>query len=276
MVVSGARSDRGYEFLAIALPLPHGTHSNLALYYLHTGRQVNWPPGFSKPYLDFQMRTLRPSGKIHSFLNGLFTAGYYDKETKTQVPATIAVPNYPGMEVNLYHPPDDTTARTECDAIANINARAEAVNETVVGGFWKVVITSTEPQMLSFHIRFPGLTRAYLEGKFDGEVQTLVEGLKETPYGYAFVTGGPGSGKTTTAMKLVTAIVSGDVGETRQHEPKLTVAIESDPVTSNKPESTGWLDVDDDDTCSEASFCSAVPHLAVGPGTDKLEQEHIT
>ncbi|RKL27006.1 hypothetical protein BFJ72_g13440 [Fusarium proliferatum] len=214
------------------------------------------------------MRTLRPSGKIHSFLNGLFTAGYYDKETKTQVPATIAVPNYPGIEVNLYHRPDDTTARTECNAITNINARAEAVNETVVGGFWK----------------FPGLTRAYLEGKFDGEVQTLVESLKETPYGYAFVTGGPGSGKTTTAMKLVTAIVSGDVGETRQHEPKLTVAIESDPVTSNKPESvtsdkpesTGWLVVDDDDTCSEASFCSAVPHLAVGPGADKLEQEHIT
>ncbi|CZR43054.1 uncharacterized protein FPRO_08030 [Fusarium proliferatum ET1] len=255
MAVSEARSDRGHEFLAIALPLPHG---------------------FSKPYLDFQMRTLRPSGKIHSFLNGLFTAGYYDKETKTQVPATIAVPNYPGIEVNLYHRPDDTTARTECNAITNINARAEAVNETVVGGFWK----------------FPGLTRAYLEGKFDGEVQTLVESLKETPYGYAFVTGGPGSGKTTTAMKLVTAIVSGDVGETRQHEPKLTVAIESDPVTSNKPESvtsdkpesvtsdkpesTGWLVVDDDDTCSEASFCSAVPHLAVGPGADKLEQEHIT
>ncbi|KAF5718282.1 hypothetical protein FGLOB1_1732 [Fusarium globosum] len=261
MAVSEARSDRGHEFPAIALPLPHGTHSNLALYYLHTTcRQVNWPPGFSKPYLDFQMRTLRPSGKIHSFLNGLFTAGYYDKETKTQVPATIAVPNYPGIEVNLYHRPDDTTARTECDAITNINARAEAVNETVV----------------AFTSGFQASLVLTLKENFDGEVQTLVESLKETPYGYAFVTGGPGSGKTTTAMKLVTAIASGDVGETRQHEPKLPVAIESDPVTSNKPESTGWLDVDDDDTCSEASFCSAVPHLAVGPGADKLEQEHIT
>lgn len=103
-----------------------------------------------------------------------------------------------------------------------------------------------------------------------------MESLKETLCGYAFVTGGPGSGTTTTAMKLVTAIVSGGVGETRQHEPKLTVAVESDPVISNKPESTGWLDVDDDDTCSEASFCSAVSHLAVGPGAYKLEQEHIT
>lgn len=51
MAVSEARSDRGHAFLAIALPLPPGTHSNLAVYYLHTGRQVNWPPGFSKPYL---------------------------------------------------------------------------------------------------------------------------------------------------------------------------------------------------------------------------------
>ncbi|KAG5806886.1 hypothetical protein H9Q74_010177 [Fusarium xylarioides] len=59
-------------------------------------------------------------------------------------------------------------------------------------------------------------------------------------------------------MKLVTAIVSGGVGEIRQREPKLTVSGESDPVTSDKPESTAWLDVDDDDT------------------TEKLEQEHIT
>ncbi|CVK92791.1 uncharacterized protein FMAN_07634 [Fusarium mangiferae] len=66
--------------------------------------------------------------------------------------------------------------------------------------------------------------------------------------------------------------------------PSSLFAVESDPVTSDKPESvtsdkpesTGWLDVDDDDTCSEASFCSAVSHLAVGPGADKLEQDHIT
>ncbi|KAF5703997.1 hypothetical protein FMUND_12756 [Fusarium mundagurra] len=264
IAVADGGSDRGPEFPAVALPLPPGTHSNLAL-YLHTGRQVNWPPGFSKPYLDFQMRTLRPSGQFHKFLNGLFTPGYYDKETKTQIPATIAVPNYPGVEVNLYHRPEDTTARTECNAITNINARAEAVNETVVGGFWKYSHNfQAEPQMLSFH--------------------GLVERLKETPYGDAFVTGGPGSGKTTTVMNLVAAIVSGGVGETRQHQPKLTVAVGSEPVTSDKPESvasdkpesTGWMDDDNDDTCSEASFCSAVSYLAVGPGSDQLQQENIT
>ncbi|CVK92792.1 uncharacterized protein FMAN_07635 [Fusarium mangiferae] len=124
MAVSEARSDRGHAFLAIALPLPPDRS---------TGPQASRSP----TYLDFQMRTLIPSGQIHNFLNGLFTAGYDDKETKTQVPATIAVPNHPGIEVNLYHRPDDTTARTECDAITNINARAEAVDETVVGGFWK-------------------------------------------------------------------------------------------------------------------------------------------
>ncbi|KAF4443432.1 hypothetical protein FACUT_1356 [Fusarium acutatum] len=59
-------------------------------------------------------------------------------------------------------------------------------------------------------------------------------------------------------MKLVTAIVSGGVGEIRQHEPKPSVSGESDTVASGKPESTAWLDVDDDDT------------------TEKLEQGHIT
>ncbi|PNP79700.1 hypothetical protein FNYG_07046 [Fusarium nygamai] len=76
-------------------------------------------------------------------------------------------------------------------------------------------------------------------------------------------------------MKLVAAIVSGGVGGTRQHQPKLTIAVVSDSVTSDNPESTACLDADDDDTFSEASFCSAVSKLAVSPGAHKLEQEHI-
>ncbi|QKD54527.2 uncharacterized protein FOBCDRAFT_118018, partial [Fusarium oxysporum Fo47] len=197
MAVSEVRSDRGPE-------------------------QVNWPPGFSKPYLDFQMSTLRPSGKFHTFLNSLFNAGYYNKETKSYIPSTIAIEGYTGVEVNLYHRPDDTTTRTECNTITEINARAKAVTGTVVGSFWNYShnFHHAEPLMLSFHVRFPGLARAYLNGEFEGECERLVESLKETPHGYAFVTGGPGSGKTTTAMQLVAAIVSGGVGEIREHEPK--------------------------------------------------------
>ncbi|KAF5642326.1 hypothetical protein F52700_3174 [Fusarium sp. NRRL 52700] len=242
MAVADGGSHRGPEFPAVALPARIPTWLSTVCILVD--------------------KTLRPSGQFHKFLNGLFTPGYYDKETKTQAPATIAVPNYPGIEVNLYHSPDDTTARTKRNAITNINARAEAVNEAL----------------------FPGLARAYLEEEFDGKVKGLVERLKETPCGYAFVTGGPGSGKTTTAMNLVAAIVSGGVGETRQHQPKPTVAVGSEPVTSDKPESvasdkpesTGWMDDDNDDTFSEASFCSAVSYLAVGLGSDQLEQEHIT
>ncbi|EWZ37539.1 hypothetical protein FOZG_09528 [Fusarium oxysporum Fo47] len=312
MAVSEVRSDRGPEFPAIALPLPPGTQSNLALYYLHTGRQVNWPPGFSKPYLDFQMSTLRPSGKFHTFLNSLFNAGYYNKETKSYIPSTIAIEGYTGVEVNLYHRPDDTTTRTECNTITEINARAKAVTGTVVGSFWNYShnFHHAEPLMLSFHVRFPGLARAYLNGEFEGECERLVESLKETPHGYAFVTGGPGSGKTTTAMQLVAAIVSGGVGEIREHEPKPSVSEKPEPIASDKPESvvsekaesiasdkpesitsekpgstvsadvktepSDGLSVDDDDTCSEDSFCSAVSELAVSTDTGKLEEERIT
>ncbi|KAF5581355.1 hypothetical protein FPANT_8968 [Fusarium pseudoanthophilum] len=163
---------------------------------------------------------------------------------------------YPGVEVNLYHRPEETTARTECNAITNINARAKSVNETIVGGFWK----------------FPGLARACAEEKFDGEVKGLVERLKETPYGYAFVTGVFASQSELTVAVGSESITS---DKPESDKPESVTSDKPDPVASDKPESTGWMDDDNDDACSETSFCSAVSYLAVGPGSDQLEQEHI-
>ncbi|CVL11370.1 hypothetical protein FPRO06_05553 [Fusarium proliferatum] len=51
----------------------------------------------------------------------------------------------------------------------------------------------------------PCLSRAYKEGELDDEVAHLVEMLRGLPAGYAFYTGGPGSGKTTTVLKSVRA-----------------------------------------------------------------------
>ncbi|KAH7481594.1 hypothetical protein FOMA001_g8232 [Fusarium oxysporum f. sp. matthiolae] len=68
-----------------------------------------------------------------------------------------------------------------------------------------------EPAKVSFHENFLGLARAYKECEFDGEVARLVKTLQDVPAGYAFCTGGLGSGKTTTVHNIVKAILFGTV-----------------------------------------------------------------
>ncbi|PCD35369.1 hypothetical protein AU210_007943 [Fusarium oxysporum f. sp. radicis-cucumerinum] len=68
-----------------------------------------------------------------------------------------------------------------------------------------------EPAKVNFHENFLGLARAYKECEFDGEVARLVETLQDVPAGYAFCTGGLGSGKTTTVHNIVKAILFGTV-----------------------------------------------------------------
>ncbi|KAJ4143668.1 hypothetical protein NW765_000816 [Fusarium oxysporum] len=91
----------------------------------------------------------------------------------------------------MYTMPDASTVMIECD--------------TVTHNFQK------EPAKVNFHENFLGLARAYKECEFDGEVARLVETLQDVPAGYAFCTGGLGSGKTTTVHNIVKAILFGTV-----------------------------------------------------------------
>ncbi|KAF4343311.1 hypothetical protein FBEOM_2748 [Fusarium beomiforme] len=45
-------TDKDPEHHGIRVPNPPGTQSNIALYYVTTARQTNWPPGFVKPYIE--------------------------------------------------------------------------------------------------------------------------------------------------------------------------------------------------------------------------------
>jgi ABC-type transport system involved in cytochrome c biogenesis ATPase subunit len=58
---------------------------------------------------------------------------------------------------------------------------------------------------------FPGLAAAFKQGVLESEAHLLFEALKSVIHDHAFVGGGPGSGKTTVALKIVKAIVSGIV-----------------------------------------------------------------
>ncbi|EEU48426.1 uncharacterized protein NECHADRAFT_74553 [Fusarium vanettenii 77-13-4] len=65
-----------------------------------------------------------------------------------------------------------------------------------------------QPTNQDFVQIFPGLARAYEDGAFRGEAAGLVESLRSVPFEWAFVTGGPGSGKTTAALAIVKAVIS--------------------------------------------------------------------
>ncbi|KAG5752128.1 hypothetical protein H9Q69_010324 [Fusarium xylarioides] len=103
----------------------------------------------------------------------------------------------------MYTMPDASIVMGECDAITLMNSRAHASTLTLAARFWNY--------SHNFHEMFPGLARAYKEGEFDDEVARLVETLQDAPAGHASCTGGPGSGKTTTVLNIVKAILSGAV-----------------------------------------------------------------
>ncbi|KAF5573062.1 hypothetical protein FPCIR_14101 [Fusarium pseudocircinatum] len=112
--------------------------------------------------------------------------------------------------LRLPNPP--ATMFTECDAITNLNSRANSRNPTLAGHFWKYSHNfQKDPTIVNFHERFPGLASAFKEGKFKGEVERFVRSLREVPFAYMFCTGCPGSGKTTTALNIVEAVMSGPV-----------------------------------------------------------------
>ncbi|KAI3584881.1 hypothetical protein IWW34DRAFT_783311 [Fusarium oxysporum f. sp. albedinis] len=104
------------------------------------------------------------------------------------------------------HRSADELASGSCQATCRLEDRS------VHPPFWNYSHNfQKEPAKVSFHENFLGLARAYKECEFDGEVARLVKTLQDVPAGYAFCTGGLGSGKTTTVHNIVKAILFGTV-----------------------------------------------------------------
>jgi hypothetical protein len=200
------------EYHATRIPLPAGTQANLALFSVVTGKQANWPPGLVKPPVLSKIPTIKPTGKLHLALNNMFKPGSFDKEKGKFILAVPKGKDHPRVNVNIYYKPDATTVLAECRAVTQMNSRSETDSQTPATEFFGWSNNFQErPYIFNFLQKFPGLARAFDAGEFTDEVSPLVEALKAVPYGWAFVTGGPGSGKTTTAMNLVKAVVSDSV-----------------------------------------------------------------
>lgn len=206
---------RGPEYQATRIPLPAGTQANLTIFSVVTGRQTNWPPGLVKPPVLSKIPTMKPSRKLHYALNNMFKPGYYDKEEGKLVRASPTIKGYPGVPINVYYKPDATTVKAKCRSITLMKSPSESGNQTRATSFFQWIDNfQARPVVYNFLQRFPGLARAFDAGEFKEEVSFLVEALKAVPYGWAFVTGGPGSGKTTTALSLVRATISASTNAT--------------------------------------------------------------
>ncbi|SPJ73725.1 uncharacterized protein FTOL_03455 [Fusarium torulosum] len=136
----------------------------------------------------------------------------FDKEKRKFIRASPNVKGYPGVPVNIFYKPHATTVLPESRAVTQMNSRSEADSQTLTTGFFQRSNRfQARPVVFNFLQMFPGLARAFDAGEFTGEVLLLFEALKAVPYGWAFITGGTGSGKTTTAMSLVGAVISGSI-----------------------------------------------------------------
>jgi hypothetical protein len=101
--------------------------------------------------------------------------------------------------------PADVTADQGAETVANL----ETVDSLPATPLPYTIIPTSGSNLECGLYALINSIRAIDAGEFTGEVSLLVEALRAVPYGWAFIIGGLGSGKITTAMSLVRAVTSG-------------------------------------------------------------------
>ncbi|KAF4460376.1 MFS monocarboxylate transporter [Fusarium albosuccineum] len=196
-------SGLGPEWPAKRIPLPPGTMANIALFSVNTPRQFNWTVGMAKPPLRFQMRSITPVGQLHTFMSSLFAAT--DGGWSSRYPSATTT-------TRIDYKPEAKSIISECSAISMLNSHTVDTSRPLAARFWEHTTSfRTSVEYRNLVDGFPGLKQALDDGVFSGEGLSAVQSLMKVPFGYAFITGGPGSGKTTLAMRIVKAVISGPV-----------------------------------------------------------------
>ncbi|KAF5005856.1 hypothetical protein FDECE_7730 [Fusarium decemcellulare] len=111
---------------------------------------------------------------------------------------------------------------------------------------------------------FPGLKQAFATGLFEGESKGAVESLMKVPFGYAFITGGPGSGKTSLALRIVKAVVSDGVDQAAFNVP------DDKPDDEGDGESESVISKTVADT-QDAGWGDTAANTTEGPWDEKMD-----
>ncbi|KAK7429553.1 hypothetical protein QQZ08_003932 [Neonectria magnoliae] len=179
--------ENGEAWRARRIPLPPGTRANVALFSVRTPSQQNWPVNLSRPPVAPKFPAVSIMGPVPRFLRDL--GGELDSEDQ----------RLKTVPVRLWYVLNEETIKIEGQAVTAMNALPKASRAQA---FWDYTLDFQKTQKPSnFHQRYPQLQADLDAGLFRGEHATVIANLKDAG-GYAFIHGGPGSGKSTFGMTI--------------------------------------------------------------------------
>ncbi|KAJ3525054.1 hypothetical protein NM208_g11808 [Fusarium decemcellulare] len=234
----------GLEWAAKRIPLPPGTLSNIALFSVSTPGQVKWASGKNRPPVRFQMKPIAPVGQLHTFMNSLFTSTKGTWSSRHPSATTVA---------RIQHKPEAASTSAEYAAGSILKSQSMRTPPPWAARFWEhTMLFHTPVKYRNLVDGFLGLRQALDNGVFSGEALGLVNSLMKVPFGYAFVAGGPCTGKTTLAMRIVKAIISGAVDQRAfvvpDERPDGTTQNKSNPIVSETSTDAQFSEESDSDT----------------------------
>ncbi|SCN67021.1 uncharacterized protein FFB20_02444 [Fusarium fujikuroi] len=189
-------SGYGEAFTAIVRDLPPGTAANIGLLEVKTANQSNWPIGLKKPPVKLSLPHVTIKGPLHEFLSNIWVP----------VKDAPASTTYKTVTFKAWFKPDDTSIKAECAAVTEINSLGE---NAISKNFWTWAQCFGENKNLhNWLVQYPALGRQVEAHEYTGERHDVLSRLDRVPFGYAAITGPPGSGKTSLAEDIVLSVIS--------------------------------------------------------------------
>ncbi|KAH6971319.1 hypothetical protein EDB80DRAFT_784463 [Ilyonectria destructans] len=204
-------NDPGEPWMAMRVPLPPRTGSNLAMFSVKTPTQPNWTFGMKRPPILCTLPSIKIVGPLNLFLQRIFRPGI-DKESPTT--------SYPTLGSNLWYAANMTSIQAECDAVTDLNDMKDPLDITLAVQWWKYSLKfEGKIQHRNLLAEFPQLQDDLDAGRYEGERHDAITSFGEAPFGILFGAGGPGSGKTSFAIGVVKAIISRPHEAAKQRQP---------------------------------------------------------
>ncbi|KAM0507437.1 hypothetical protein ACHAP8_001067 [Fusarium lateritium] len=184
----------GESLRIIRRQLLPGMPADIALCEAITADQPNWPVGLEKPPLKVDLPHVTIRGPVNEFLANLWQP----------VKNNAAKTSYPTVLFKAWHWPDDISVKAECAAVTEMNT----LSDVPAKDFWEYTQRFGEPKKHhDWLAQYPALDRRARDRNV-AERCAVLSKLDKVPFGYAAITGGPGSRKTSLAEDIVLAVVS--------------------------------------------------------------------
>ncbi|CAM1503750.1 Fc.00g013410.m01.CDS01 [Cosmosporella sp. VM-42] len=177
---------------AVRLEQPPGVTADYAFFLAQVPRQQNWPPIYEKPPLI--PRTELP--KLQKDSN-ITMGDWFQKITEGNMLESSFVWNENAM-----------TALHECRAVWALN---NVKTDSLIDRWWRYTLAFQEqdkPDDVDLLARFPGLLKRHALGKYVGGTEQVIGALQKAPAGKMFITGCPGSGKSSFGVEICDAVMA--------------------------------------------------------------------